>query len=242
VDVESITSKLEIIKILNDFPFEKDVYQQVKYINKHLLLKKVKFPLLEIAAKQLSIILPVESQIEFLKEMISLKTIGGNVIAGIILQSRLPKHFNESFEYAVDYICFGDEWYVCDIIGERVFGYALLTQPEKTIPVLNKFKKHNNEWIIRSIGVATHYAVKKGLKKKYVEQMFNILLSMSHTTKFHIKKGVGWAVKTIAKFHPEIVDKYSENIKNDETIKQWFKTKIKIGLGRSYKYASKYTD
>lgn len=240
--MESITSKLEVMRILGNFPTKKDVYSQVNYLEKYLLKKKVKFPLLEEAANQLFTLVPIESQIDLLRKLISLKTIGGNAIAGKLLQNRLTNYYNESIEVAIEFICFGDEWYVCDIIGERVFGYALLTQPEKTIPVLNKFKKHNNDWIIRSIGVATHYAVKKGLKKKYVDQMFKLLLSLSHTTNFHIKKGVGWGVKTIAKFHPEIVEKYSGNIKNDDTIKQWFKTKIKIGFGRSFKYASKYTD
>lgn len=240
--MESITSKSEIKYVISKLKAIKSSSDMVDIIENDLLNKKVKFPLLEFASKELMQIIPVKNQIKFLDSVINLKTIGGNVIAGIMLQSRLPKHFSESFNCAVNYICFGDEWYVCDIIGERVFGYALLTQPEKTIPLLNKFKKHYNDWIIRSIGVATHYAVKKGLKKKYVEQMFTVLLSMSHTTNFHIKKGVGWGVKTIAKFHPEIVEKYSENIKNDDTIKQWFKTKIKIGFGRSFKYASKYTD
>ena len=89
--------------------------------------------------------------------------------------------------------------------------------------------------------MATHYAVKKGLEKEYVEQMFELLLSLATTTDFHTKKGVGWAVKTVAKFHPEIISKYQEQIDADGNVKQWFRTKIKIGLGRTQKYAGKYT-
>src|SRR5690606_27867199 len=129
--------------------------------------------------------------------------------------------------------------YVCDIIGERVMGHALLTMPYVAIPELKQLAKHEDEWIVRSVGVATNYAVKKGLKKADVQQMFALLLTLANTTEFHTKKGVGWAVKTIAKFHPEIVAHYREQIETDPEIKQWFKTKIKIGLGRTDKYAGR---
>jgi hypothetical protein len=70
--------------------------------------------------------------------------------------------------------------------------------------------------------------------------MFALLLSLSTVTDFHTKKGVGWAAKTIAKFYPDIISEYKAEIEN-EKVRQWFQTKIKIGLGRSYKYASRYS-
>jgi 3-methyladenine DNA glycosylase AlkD len=120
-------------------------------------------------------------------------------------------------------------------------GHALLTVPDATLPVLQRLSQHEDKWIVRSVGVATHYAVKKGLKKKYAEEMFRILLSQASTTEFHTKKGIGWAAKTIAKFHPDIIARYEQQVSNDPTIKQWFKSKIKIGLSRTYKYAHRYT-
>lgn len=119
-------------------------------------------------------------------------------------------------------------------------GYALLNYPEDTLPILHRHTTHPDKWIVRSVGVATHYAVKKGLKKQYAAEMFGLLLTLADTTEFHTKKGVGWAVKTTAKFHPDIIEQYAEQLESD-TIKQWFKTKIKIGLGRTYKYANRYT-
>lgn len=82
---------------------------------------------------------------------------------------------------------------------------------------------------------------KKGLKKQYAGGMFLLLLSLSHTTDFHTKKGIGWAAKTVAKFHPDIIEQHREQLETDASIKQWFKTKISIGLGRSFKYAHRYT-
>jgi hypothetical protein len=212
----------------------------VSALHAALLTKKIRFPTLEYAAKEILVAVPQKRQIPIADGIMKLQEIGGNTMVGMILQLRLSKHFKQSINKAVDYIIFGNEWYVCDIIGERVMGYALLTDPEKTVPVLKKFARHSDKWIVRSVGVATHFAIKKGLNAKYAEEMFELLISLSGATDFHTKKGVGWAAKTIAKFHPEIVAKYKARIDHDEQIKQWFKTKIKIGLSRSFKYASKY--
>ncbi|NNE97923.1 MAG: DNA alkylation repair protein, partial [Pyrinomonadaceae bacterium] len=53
--------------------------------------------------------------------------------------------------------------------------------------------------------------------------------------------GIGWAAKTTAKFHPDIVADYRDRMEADPNIKQWFKTKIEMGLSNSEKYASRYT-
>jgi len=212
----------------------------IKFIHTELLKKKVRFPLLEFAAKKIFVSIPEKKQIEITDKIIALHEIGSNTIAGMILQLRLEKHFSQSINKAIEYIIEGDEWYVCDIIGERVMGFALLTQPDNAIPVLKKLATHSDKWIVRSVGVATHYAVKKGLKKKFVSDMFALLLSLSTVTDFHTKKGIGWAAKTIAKFYPDIISDFKTEIEN-EKVRQWFKTKIKIGLGRSYKYAARYS-
>jgi len=209
-------------------------------LDTHILQKKIKFPLLEYAARELYKAIPGNEQVKVTDAIIALHTIGGNVLAGIVLQLRLPQHFSQSIEKAIEYIIEGNEWYVCDIIGERVMGHALLTMPEKTLPQLEKLAKHPHKWIVRSVGVGMHYAVKKGLKKTFANECFRLLLSLSCTTDFHTKKGIGWAAKTIAKFHPDIIEKYKEEIARPE-VKQWFKTKIKIGLGRTAKYAARYT-
>lgn len=196
-----------------------------------LLTKKVRFPLLEYAAKEIAAVVPYDQQIDLLDRIIDLKEIGSQVLAGMILQLRLNQNFEETVDKACHYICFGDQWYVCDIIGERVLGHALLTMPEKTIPVLERLSRHEDKWIVRTVGVATHYAVKKGLKPVYVEPVFRLLLSLSDATDFHTKKGIGWGAKTVARFHPQLIASYEKDIASTAT-KQWFRTKIKIGLER----------
>ncbi len=214
--------------------------EQVNYIHKTVLKKKVKFPLLEYFTKELSLIIPKQKQIKFLEEIVALDEIGSYTIAGKLLQLRLEKDLLQSLKKAEEYIITADKWYACDIIGERVFGFSLLNQPHKIIPVLKKLAKHEDKWMVRSIGVAGHYAIKKGLDKTSADTLFKLLLSLSNTTDFHTKKGIGWAAKTTAKFHPDIIKKHQKEIYSDPEVKQWFKTKIKIGLSRSFKYAGKY--
>lgn len=213
----------------------------ISMLDETVLLKKVKFPILEYGATLLYKALPETEQIAVTNSITDLHRVGGNTIAGYILQLRLADHFDESFANAIAYIVDGNEWYVCDIIGERVMGHGLLMYPQKAIPALKAMAKHEDKWIVRAVGTATHYAVKKGLKKQYAHEMFRLLLQLASTTDFHTKKGVGWAAKTIAKFHPEIIAQYKDIIEGGD-VKQWFRTKIKIGLGRTSKYAHRYTE
>jgi len=239
-----ITSKKEVAELvrlcLDDFP-KNGLDELVKNVHIHILKKKIRFPLLEQAAKELYQRLPADKHIEFLDRVVHLHEIGGNVLLGMILQLRLAGHFDESLRKATEYIIIGNEWYVCDIIGERVMGHGLLVFPEKMLPKLEKLSRHSDKWMVRSVGVATHYAVKKGLKKQQVEKAFQLLLSCADTTEFHTKKGIGWAAKTVAKFHPDIIKRYRDEWENNDRVKIWFRTKIAIGLSRKEKYATRYT-
>lgn len=199
-----------------------------------LLKKKVKFPLLEYAAREIAAAVPDEEQTSILDDIICLRETGSQVLAGTVLQLRLDRHFAASIDKACAYIQYGDQWYVCDIIGERVLGHALLTRPEETIPLLQQLSAHENKWMVRTVGVAAHYAVKKGLSPVFVEPVFNMLLSLSDATDFHTRKGIGWGAKTVAKFHPELIARYHPRIESPAT-RQWFRTKINMGLHYSRK-------
>ncbi len=231
-----ITRKSEI-KVLLEKCFAK--YNQsglndfVTEIQHEILSNKVKFPILEYCGISIFETLPKNEHILFCDKIQSLKTEGGNVILGIMLQKRLPNHFDQSIDKATEYIADADIWYVCDIIGERVFGYSLLHQPNKTIPKIKKLSKHHTNWVIRSLGAGTHYAIKKGLDKNNVKKMFKILLSMANTKDKEIRQGVGWASKTTAKFHPDIIEYYKTDIENTEQVANWFRNKIEIGLNRN---------
>ncbi len=202
-------------------------------IHKTILSNKVKFPLLEYCGEGIYNILPGHEQCTFCDLVQSLKTEGGNVISGIILQKRLTDDFNQSIEKATDFIADAGIWYVCDIIGERVFGFALLNQPQRTLPLLKRLSNHHSHWVIRALGAGVHYAVKKGLNEEAVKAAFQILLSKAGVRNKEIRQGIGWAAKTTAKFHPKIVEHFKNEIDNQEKVANWFRKKITIGLSKN---------
>jgi 3-methyladenine DNA glycosylase AlkD len=220
---------------------EKEYDSLVHLLQLKVLKSKIRFPILEYLGEQLFNLIPSEKQISFLDKIISLDELGSYVIAGKILQLRLKEELIESTTKANKYIVQGNEWYVCDIIGERVWGFALLTMPEETLPLLKSQSESDSHWLVRSVGVAGHYAVKKGLKREYVRELFSLLLTKSDATEFHTKRGIGWAAKTIAKFHPDIIEEFGSQLQKVNA-ENWFHAKIQIGLGRSHLYAERYTD
>ena len=202
-------------------------------VHERILSQKVKFPLLEYCAEEIYKLLPTYTQIPFCDAIEKLKTEGGNVILGKILQLRLPQHFDQSLEKATEYISKADIWYVCDIIGERVFGYALLHYPDKMLAEYKKLSTHSTNWVVRSLGAGGHYAIKKGLSEKKVQQLFEVLLTMANTNDKEVRQGLGWAAKTTAKFHPDIISHFQAEINNKNKVANWFRKKIEIGLNRN---------
>ena len=212
---------------------EEGLHTFIDVFHNLILAHKVKFPLLEFCAQTLYLVLPVSEHFAFCDEVSKRKTEGGNVILGIFMQLNLPSYFRETITKTTEYIADADEWYVCDIIGERVFGYSLLTDFERTFAEIERLSKHESNWVVRSLGAGSHYAIKKGLDKMNVDQLFVLLMTMTNTKDRQIIQGVGWAAKTTAKFHPDIITKYTDKIFDRNSIPNWFRSKIRIGLNRN---------
>lgn len=199
----------------------------------NILSAKVKFPLLEFCGEEIFARTPKSFHLEICEEVSALKTIGGDVIIGILLRNSLGQNIEEIFQKAAHFIALSGTWHATDIIGERVFGWGLLHHFDQAFSTLEKLKHSDNKWIVRSIGPGCHNAIKNKLSTPKVEKLFVLLLSLANAKEYHIKTGIGWAAKTVAKFHPEIIEKY--DLENDH-VGQWFRTKVRIGLERN-KYA-----
>ncbi|MCG8328044.1 MAG: DNA alkylation repair protein [Chitinophagales bacterium] len=239
--METVTRKSEV-KIYLDQCIHtyktKGTAALAKAIRTHILSRKVKFPLLEYCAHTLHQTVADEEQIDLCDTIEAYKTEGGNVLLGIILQDRLEKHYLQSIQKATEYISKANAWYVCDIIGERVYGYALLTMPEPSIPEIRKLSSHSSHWVVRSVGAGAHYAIKKGLGQEDVTSIFKILLTQSNAKHKEIRQGIGWAAKTTARFHPDIIASFENEIQDSSAVANWFRKKIEIGLNRN-KYAQR---
>ena len=202
----------------------------VRELHQRLLNSKIKFPLLEYCAEEIYDQTPKDQHFKICDEISALKTIGGDVIIGILLRNHLSQNTGIIFEKAANYIAHSGTWQATDIIGERVFGPALLLHFESALNNLKTLSSHPNNWVVRSIGPGCHNAVKNGLSADKVKALFELLISLSGAKDYHIKTGIGWAAKTVAKFHPDIIIKY--DLEN-EHVGQWFRTKVRIGLERN---------
>ena len=241
----TITKKSTVNPIIESMHIcleEGDFYGCIALLHKKILTEKTKFPILEYTTREIFPKIPETCQVAFCDKITSLNEMGSSVVTGTALQMRLEDHLEESIAKSIEYIQHGNEWFHCDHISERVLGFALLNYPEMILPVLPSFLREKDKWIVRMVGVAGHYAVKKGLKRVYVEELFTLLIGNANRSDSDEKSGIGWAAKTCAKFHPDIANKYKEYIDSDPNVGQWFRTKVEMGLSRSEKYASKYTD
>ncbi len=228
-----ITKKSDIRDILTELESFCQSDQWVRFwdvLETKILAHKIKFPLLEFLAKEMTRFLPFENQLAITDEIMRKGYIGGNVIAGIILQQRLSDGPEEPFAKAIEYFLQGDQWFVCDIISERVMGVALLIDFEQSFLLLKSQTLHSNHWVKRSVGIATHYATKKGLEKKNVETLFHLIIDNASDKNIHVMKGLGWALKTIARYHPELALRYQPQINASPQIGNWYKRKISMGL------------
>ncbi|MAT98471.1 MAG: DNA alkylation repair protein [Anaerolineaceae bacterium] len=224
---KAIQPTLEKLEALYQTGNQDDFWQ---LFETELLQQRVKFPLLEFVAQALFSFVPPNEQLALIDRLLSLDYEGGYVIIGKLLQERLILNREEAVERAAACIVQGDKWYVCDIIGERVFGHGLLHGFAEMVGVIRPFLTHPNFWLQRSVGIATHYATKKGLPSDEVNQLFNLLLPLATSKQTDVKKGVGWAFKTIAKFYPELVRPQLQAILADKDVNPWCKNKLKVGL------------
>lgn len=234
--MESITRKSDLkpkVQAFIDCYLQKGKEKGLQYLLDHILSFKIKFPLLEFVGEEIHQQLPKKDHLLFCDELYAKNTMGGLVIIGKLLQLRLEYDVENSIERAEYYISLADEWYICDIIGERVWGYGLRYYTESCFSmVLSRFTSENR-WVIRSLGAGSHFAIKRGLDRIYVEQLWLELLKFGKSKDKEIRQGIGWACKTTAKFHPELIQQYNLQLDDRTQIDNWVRRKVKIGLERA---------
>ncbi len=234
--IESITGKGEIKAHVQQIieQYEQGGIEALSLeLQKTILNAKVRFPLLEFTAELLFDAMRPKEQLSLCHKISKEGSIGGNVIIGIVLQKRMTTDLEESFDHASKIISKGGQWYVSDIIGERVFGVGLLQGFESALRELEILKDHEDPWVVRAIGPGVHYATKKGLEKGKVKRAFKLLLELRSSKQPMVKSGIGWAAKTVAKFHPDIIKENAEIIFEDKGTGAWFIRKVRIGLERN---------
>jgi 3-methyladenine DNA glycosylase AlkD len=138
--------------------------------------------------------------------MISRGSVGYYVIVGSTLAERLGSDIMTCLKKTAEYIMVGDNWAKCDSIAERVWGRALVYHFPRAYSYLAKMRVHDNRWIRRAVGVATHYFAKeRPAATVELRKLLVLLAPMLGERKRDAIKGIGWGLKTIGKYQPKLL-------------------------------------
>lgn len=144
--------------------------------------------------------------LKILDTLIEYNAMGSYVIAGQALISLLSHDLERALTKSKEYIIIGDTWYVCDIIGERSIGHALVNHFDCTVIWLQKFFEHENRWVRRSAGVAIHFFSKRvTTQPEKTKILLELVEPFIEEKQIDVVKGIGWGLKTIGRHHPDLL-------------------------------------
>lgn len=145
----------------------------------------------------------------YLDRIAAERTMGGWVVIASALRQQLPFVLPGALERCCTDVELADTWYATDIFGERVPGPALVEQFEPALGLLASWRESPNRWIRRMTGVAVHYWAKQarggGQYRAQVCSLLDLLSPMFSERDWDAVKGVGWGLKTLGRYYPDIV-------------------------------------
>ena len=172
------------------------------------------FRLLDLVGTALANCLP-SCVYPFLDTIAEAGTEGGWVVIASALHALQGTETSEILYRSRKYIKQADIWYACDIFGERVCGPALLSDFNQTINCLFSWRSDPNPWIRRCIGVAVHFWAKRTKGNINHHSNARILLDfinpLFEEKDMRAAKGIGWGLKTIGRYYPQIAYKWLTN-------------------------------
>ena len=144
-------------------------------------------------------------------KIVATDKMGGYVIVGQALAAFLETELEASIRKAAEIVAAGKKWYVCDIVGERVLGQALVEHFDSAFSVLERMTAMEDQEIRRSIGVAVHFFAKRRPEDvERMKQLLHLLAFLVDDKRVFVVKGVGWGLKTIGKHQPKLIEDYLE--------------------------------
>ncbi len=124
------------------------------------------------------------------------------------MTQQLERDFQGALQRTQKYFVFGDVWYACDVLSERVLGRAWVSAFEATRAALRDWRFDKNHWVRRSIGVGIHVWAKRSRgeiqHRAQAHDLFEFLAPMFGERDTEAVKGIGWAFKTLGKFYPDM--------------------------------------
>lgn len=126
---------------------------------------------------------------------------GGWVIIGQVLEQQLDRDLSGALARCHRFIVAADVWYGADILGEHVPGPALRE--------LDPWRGDDSAWIRRAVGVAVHHWAKRSRGgREHVDRARGLLAflePMFGEWEMAAVKGVGWGLKTLGRYYPELL-------------------------------------
>lgn len=145
----------------------------------------------------------------FLDTIAAGRSEGGWVIIGCALGQQLASDLEGSLARCRRYVSQGGAWYVADILGDRVPGPALLSHFDAALKLLDPWRVDKDRWVRRCVGIAVHFWAKRSGGAPELEaragKLLGYLEPMFSEWEMDVVKGVGWGLKTLGKYYPELV-------------------------------------
>lgn len=114
----------------------------------------------------------------------------------------LPRAFAEARRYVLQ----AGVWHATDAIGERVLGEGLRADFNTALSLLEDWREEANPWLRRAVGVAVHlYAKRERDRPEQAARLLDLLEPLFEERDTYALKGVGWGLKTIGKFYPDLL-------------------------------------
>ena len=173
-----------------------------------VLAERTPFPMLERIGAAVGTA-PLKSVNPFLERIAVAKTEGGWVVIGSALGRQLNRDRAGAFARCRGFIVSANVWYATDILGERVPGPALVENLDAALALLGTWREDSNRWIRRTVGVSVHFWAKRSQGAvEHVDRARTLLAflePMFEEWNIDAVKGVGWGLKTLGKYYPDLV-------------------------------------
>jgi 3-methyladenine DNA glycosylase AlkD len=128
------------------------------------------------------------------------------LIGSALAAAYLPHDLYRAFAEARRYIVQAGVWHATDAIGERVLGEGLRADFNAALSLLEDWREEANPWLRRAVGVAVHlYAKRERDRPEQAARLLDLLEPLFDERDTYALKGVGWGLKTIGKFYPDLL-------------------------------------
>lgn len=183
-------------------------YQAADQVLFPILSTRTPFRILDVIGNELGFE-TLDSSRPYYDHIAERSTMGGWIIIASALHLQSKIELSAALSAVCDYVIAADIWYAADSFGERVPGHALVELFEPTVAILSAWRQHPNRWVRRMVGVSVHYWAKqargKSIFASQVERLLELLEPMFTEREQDAIKGIGWGLKTLGRYYPEIV-------------------------------------